>query len=141
MKKNLFFGLVMSVIIFASCSKKTTTPDPVVSDNDTSASNLSYTGIFTSVGGESVTGSSDIYNNDGKNTLVLNNFSASAGPDLHVYLSQESTPIHFIDLGKLRANSGTQVYEIVGMPDFSLYTFVLIHCQQYNHVFGVSALK
>lgn len=116
-------------------------PPLIISDNDTSQSNLAYNGSFNGVGGQSVIGESNIYNNDGKYTLVLNNFFTSAGPDLHVYLSQEAPPIHFIDLGKLKSNSGLQVYEIPNMPNFNLYTFVLIHCQQYNHLFGISALK
>jgi hypothetical protein len=27
------------------------------------------------------------------------------------------------------------------MPDLSVYKYALIHCQQYNHLFGSAALK
>lgn len=143
MKRILFFGLMISAIAFASCTKQSSVaPLAMVEDNDTSASNLAYTSTFAGVGSEMVSGQSFIYNNDGKYTLVLSDdFSTSAGPDLHVYLAHEAPPVNFIDLGKLRANSGKQVYDIPGMPDFSLYTFVLIHCQQYNHLFGTSTIK
>lgn len=141
MKQNIILTSLITIIIFASCSKQSSIAPANITDNDTASSNLILTGTFSSVGSETVMGHSRIYNNDGKYTLVLNDFSTTAGPDLHVYLSQEAPPIHFIDLGKLRANSGTQVYDIPGMPDFNLYTFVLIHCQQYNHLFGESELK
>ena len=142
MKQNTFYILLSIIISSAACSKQSsTTPPANITDNDTSVSNLILSGSFTGVGGENVMGISKIYNNDGKHTLVLDNFSTSAGPDLHVYLSQEAPPVHFIDLGRLRSNSGTQVYDIPGMPDYNLYNFVLIHCQQYNHLFGQSTLK
>ena len=53
----------------------------------------------------------------------------------------ERLPVNFIDLGKLRSTAGNQLYEIKGAPDLSVYQCVLIHCQQYNHLFGSAELK
>jgi hypothetical protein len=90
--------------------------------------------------GQNVAGIAKVYNSNGKFSLALENFSTNNGPDLHVYLSKEMFPVNFIDLGKLRSTSGNQVYEINGTPDFKEYKYALIHCQQYNHLFGSAQL-
>ncbi|HEX2606064.1 MAG TPA: DM13 domain-containing protein, partial [Flavisolibacter sp.] len=88
-----------------------------------------------------VSGSINLYERSGSYVLGLKNFSTSAGPDLHVYVSKEMIPVNFIDLGKLKQNTGDQFYAIPGNPDFRAYRFALIHCQQYNHLFGYTELK
>ena len=82
-----------------------------------------------------------IYLKDGDYSLVLDSFSVNNGPDLHVYLSKEVQPLNFIDLGKLKSVSGTQVYNIPGIPDFTAFKYALIHCQQYDHLFGNANLQ
>ncbi len=114
---------------------------PVVDATDTASDKLIYTGMFTSTPGEMVTGKSNIYQAGATYNLVLDSFSTTPGPDLHVYLSAGSVPDLFIDLGKLRSDTGTQVYSIPGKPDFSVFTHVLVHCVQYNHIFGISELE
>lgn len=84
-------------------------------------------GVFVS-DGERVSETATVYNQNGQLTLALENFSSNNGPDLHVYLSQELQPVHFIDLGKFKSISGNQLYEISGMPDFKSYQWALIHC-------------
>jgi Electron transfer DM13 len=88
-----------------------------------------------------VGGSVKIIRDSGRLSLALQDFMSSNGPDLHVYLSQEEQPVHFIELGKLKSTNGNQLYEIPGQPDFKVYGYVLIHCQQYNHLFGIALLK
>ena len=139
---------ILSMILiagFSACTKNSNTvpaPPAVLDNGDTAISNLKYSGMFESTTGKLVTGNSNIFLNNSKYTLVLDDmFTTSSGPDLHVYLSMGRVPDVFIDLGKLRANSGEQAYDIPGMPDFSAYTHVLIHCVQYNHIFGISELK
>ena len=97
-------------------------------------------GKFSGVGGESVSGTAKIITSDGKYSLVLDDFRTNNGPDLHVYLSKQAAPKDFIDLGSLKSVSGTQVYSISGTPDFTAYKYALIHCQQYNHLFGSALL-
>ena len=86
-------------------------------------------------------GTANMYESVGKYQLELKDFSVTNGPDLHVYLSKEIMPVHFIDLGKLKSTMGNQLYEVPGMPDFTEYKYALIHCQQYNVLFGSSELK
>ena len=86
---------------------------------------------------------------DGSKTLDFDsNFSTTAGPDLHVYLSESasvSTPggnlttPNTIDLGLLKNASGTQSYDlsaITPVVNLNSYTYVIIHCKQYDHYWG-----
>jgi hypothetical protein len=77
-----------------------------------------------------IRGRMKIYDKSGTYSLVLDSFNVNNGPDLHVYLSKEIQPVNFIDLGKLKLLSGTQVYVITGIPDFTQFKYALIHCRQ-----------
>jgi hypothetical protein len=50
-------------------------------------------------------------------------------------------PVNFIDLGALKATGGNQLYEISATIDFTQYKYALIHCRQYNHLFGWALLQ
>ena len=98
---------------------------------------LKYQGIFAPTSGISGSGIVKIYLEDTLFKLVLENYSISNGPDLKVYLSKSNTPTDFINLGNLNAST---VYSIPQNIDLNTYKFVLIHCQQYNHLFAVAEL-
>jgi hypothetical protein len=99
------------------------------------------TGAFMNGPYGTVSGKAAVNIDNGVYTLSLEDVKISNGPDLHVYLSKEVQPVNFIDLGKLKSTAGNQLYAINGMPDLSVYKYALIHCQQYNHLFGSAALK
>lgn len=98
---------------------------------------LRYTGIFAPTSGITVNGGVRIYQEGNGYKLQLDNFSISDGPDLKVYLSKSATPDTFVNLGNLTTAT---VYSIPPQVDFSQYKYVLIHCQQYNHLFAVAFL-
>ena len=135
----------MLVVAVAGCSKNNATPETRLDEHipaDSSGSNTAkYAGDFSNGPYGSVTGSAKIYLQQGKYVLALENIAISNGPDLHVYLSKEIQPINFIDLGKLKSTNGNQLYEVKNEPDFTSYKYALIHCQQYNHLFGSAELK
>lgn len=137
--KNLTCILFITLII-VGCKREENTPVEPLMERVDSLAVVNVKGKFMGIGGETVSGSAKIITNDGKYSLVLDDFKTNNGPDLHVYLSKESTPKDFIDLGLLKSVSGTQVYPITGMPDFTKYKYALIHCQQYNHLFGSALL-
>ena len=91
--------------------------------------------------GESANGLVKVYKKAGIYSITLEDFTSTNGPDVHLYLAQEATPVHIIDIGKLKSFTGNQIYTVKGSPDFSKYTFATIHCQQYNVVFGYAPLK
>lgn len=137
--KNLTCILFITLII-VGCKREENTPVEPLMERVDSLAVVNVKGKFMGIGGETVSGSAKIITSDGKYSLVLDDFKTNNGPDLHVYLSKEATPKDFIDLGLLKSVSGTQVYPITGMPDFTKYKYALIHCQQYNHLFGSALL-
>lgn len=140
--KNRVTILMVISIAFAACSKNLNAPtDAINNPIDTGGLKESYAGSFINGPYGIVKGSVKILTDSVQYKLLLDSFNTSNGPDLHVYLSHEMQPVHFIDLGKLKSVSGSQVYDIPGKPDFTVYKYALIHCQLYNHLFGSSELK
>ncbi|MEO5685084.1 MAG: DM13 domain-containing protein [Chitinophagaceae bacterium] len=148
MKKNYHY-LLFALLAFAACTKtnetstvplnETIPPAGGGSEKDTVM--LKPTGSFINGPYGNVTGTAKVVLQNGKYILALENVNISNGPDLHVYLSKEVQPVNFIDLGKLKSTSGNQLYDINGSPDFVAYKYALVHCQQYNHLFGSAELK
>ncbi len=131
------FCAVSLITITLSCKKTSTqTLNEVVSISST----LKYSGSFVGQGGQNVSGKAEIYFENNKYVLKLANFQSSNGPDLKVYFSKASSPSDHISLGDLKSTNGNQVYEISGVPDFTLYHYVLIHCEKYNHRYGSAEL-
>ncbi len=108
--------------------------------NSTDLNQLSVSkeGVFIATSGISVQGKAKLYLKGTKNIVILEGFSISSGPDLKVYLSKKDTPFEFVNLGSLNSPYEYVVPEQVKIED---YPYVLIHCQQYNHLFAVSNLK
>lgn len=96
------------------------------------------TGNFMPTSGIKVTGSAKIYLNGNQSEVRLEDFSISSGPDLKVYLSKNDTPTDFVNLGNL---TSATVYTIPRQVNVSSYKYVLIHCQQYSHLFAVGQLS
>jgi Electron transfer DM13 len=146
MKTYLMCLLLVSGLLMA-CKKESTiitSTKPamdMVDTGDSSGNLLKYAGTFSNGPYGSIMGSVKIYENAGAYSLVLDSFTVNNGPDLHVYLSKEIQPLNFIDLGKLKSVSGTQVYSIPGIPDFMEFKYALIHCQQFDHLFGNANLQ
>lgn len=75
-------------------------------------------------------------------TLHFNeNFNTQSGPDLHVYLSinfeAPSAPGNAnVDLGLLTSNSGAQSYPVPSGVTLDQYSYVMIHCEAFNHWWG-----
>ncbi|WAC13437.1 DM13 domain-containing protein [Dyadobacter pollutisoli] len=137
--KTITFVVLLGMVL-TNCKREENTPVEPLMETVDSLAVVNAKGSFTGVGGESVSGTARIITADQKYSLVLDQFSTNNGPDLHVYLSKQATPKDFIDLGSLKSTRGTQVYEINGKPDFTEYKYALIHCQQFNHLFGSALL-
>ena len=107
-----------------------------------------WTGMFVGVGDgiHNAEGIAKVLTvNDGQTVhriLRLENFRATNGPDLHVYLSKNPTDISagFIDLGNLKGNIGNQNYHIAEDVNVEEYSNVLIWCKQFSVLFGHAGL-
>ncbi|MDQ5930135.1 MAG: hypothetical protein QG594_1922 [Bacteroidota bacterium] len=98
---------------------------------------LKHSGSFIPTSGISVSGQAKIYLDNAQYKLELSNFSITTGPDLKVYLSKTDSPTDFVSLGNLTSSTVYLVPQNVAISD---YKYVLIHCQQYNHLFAIAAL-
>lgn len=56
-------------------------------------------------------------------------------------LYKEFQPINFIDLGRLKSIDGTQVYSINNNVNVQDFKYTLVHCQQFNHLFGSANIQ
>lgn len=112
-----------------------------VSQPSATAENILFRGAFMPTSGITISGVAKVLKDSIRQVVKLDSFSVSPGPDLKVYLSKEYPAINFINLGSLQRNIGVQVYTLPDAVDFASYKYVLIHCQQYNHLFGFALLK
>ena len=141
--KNIFVVLAFifsGLVIFSSCKKASTETINETLIADTTAM-LKFEGTFISGPYGTVSGLARVYLKQGNYIAALENFTSSNGPDLKVYLSKERFPVNFISLGSLKSTNGDQLYDVPGSPDFAEYKYLLIHCEQYNHLFGSAEIR
>jgi len=140
---TLLSGLIGTIVIITlvGCKKEST---PTVTLNDridvTKSSAASTASGFSNGAYGAVTGTARIFLTGDKYQLALENFSTSNGPDLKVYISKEKDPVHFVNLGSLKSTSGNQIYDIPAGANPKDYSYALIYCQQYSHLFGYAQL-
>jgi hypothetical protein len=77
----------------------------------------------------------------GAEILRLENFKATNGPDLYVYLSTDKSASDFVNVGRLKGNIGNQNYEIQAGTDLSKYNTVLVWCRAFSFLFGSAQLS
>jgi hypothetical protein len=78
---------------------------------------------------------------DGSKVLRLEDFKATNGPDLYVYLATDDRASEFVNLGELKANNGNQNYKIPDDTDLEKYNKVLIWCKTFGVLFGNADLS
>ncbi len=87
----------------------------------------------------------------GGHQLILKDLDTSDGPDLRVWLTDQ--PVQsgsagwkvfddgsYVELGQLKGNRGTQVYDIPTGTDVSTLRSVSIWCKRFSVSFGAAAL-
>ena len=123
-------------------------------DNDTVSENLSVATMSASsneilIG--NFVGAGDGFHNaegvakiiqlaDGTDILRSENFKATNGPDLYVYLSTDKTNADIVNLGRLKGNIGNQNYLIPAGTDITKYNTALIWCRAFSVIFGSAQL-
>ena len=134
--KKLF--LLLFLVLFFSCEEEGEFTKTIKNSTPVSPiATVLYTGTFAPTSGISVDGRAKIISENNNLKVQLDQFSISSGPDLKVYLSKSSAPNDFVNLGNL---TNATVYEIPNGVNIEEYTYVLIHCQQYNHLFAIAQL-
>lgn len=136
MKNYFLFFILFSL---SSCGEEDQTPTQTINDNfDTGSATLLRQGTWMGSGSYAVSGKAEIYEDGGKLTLLLDNFSSTNGPDLKVYLSTNTSASSFINLGKLKSTNGKQTYDIPAGTDVANFKFALIWCERFSVLFGKS---
>ena len=118
--------------------------DTMMEDTMMEDLSISYLGTFVGIDDGIHDSQGNAYTiplENGMNILRLENFQATNGPDLYVYLSTDNTASEFINLGKLKANKGNQNYEIPDKTDLTKYNKVLIWCKAFGVLFGSAELS
>lgn len=134
MKKLILFPILFLIL---SCQNE----GELTRNGDNTAINpnaiLKAHGVFEPTSGISVSGQAKIYLEGNQYKLQLEDFSISSGPDLKVYLSKSNVPLDFVNLGNLTSQT---VYLIPAGVNVADYSHVLIHCQQYSHLYAIAEL-
>ena len=141
MKQN--FSMLLLIVLLSACKKETLAPQTVLMETpmDTAAIPVKN-GQFMNGPYGIVSGTAILFRNtNGSYEIKLENFNTNNGPDLYVYLSKEIMPVNFIELAKLKSITGNQIYPVTGSPDFTQFKYVVIHCKQFNHLFGYALLQ
>jgi Electron transfer DM13 len=144
MKLILNLTALVSLLFFSGCSKSSDGSPAVAPVNETfnpANATLLKQGVFSGNMNYTVTGSVKLYESQGKYYIYFENFNSTNGPDLKVYVATTNSATQFVNLGSLKGASGTQVYLISNPPDFTQYNKVLIWCQQFSVLFGVSTIQ
>ena len=139
--KNVFV-LLLGFLLLISCEKEGELTRKSLENSTIGIGTnavLKYSGEFSPTSGISVSGFAKIYLDNNEYKVKLEDIIISDGPDLKVYLSKENTPINFVNLGNFKGNGNT-FYTIPTNVNVSEYQYVLIHCQEFNHLFAIAPL-
>ena len=77
---------------------------------------------------------------DGTDILRLENFKATNGPDLYVYMSTDKTNTDIVNLRRLKGNIGNQNYLIPAGTEITKHNTALIWCRAFSVIFGSAQL-
>lgn len=106
---------------------------------DTKGQKLLAQGTFVN-GVHPTKGTVDIYEKDGKRTLVFTDFLTDAGPDLRIYLAEDAALTNFIDVSKLTTTGNFNV-NLPTSYNLNQHKAVLIWCKPFSVLFGSATLK
>ena len=125
-----------------SCTVEENTPKkPVDDDFDITSATLVKQGNLVGINGHTVSGTANIYIDDGKKFVVLDPYESQNGPDLKVYLSKDVNASSYINLGPLKSVTGKQAYALPGNANINEYTVVHIWCEKFSVEFGRALLQ
>lgn len=141
--KNMSREKAMMIGIMAA-KQNTTVNENISFPVNQQSQNNTLTGTFTGIGDgfHNVDGVAKVIPVDsGAQILRLENFKATNGPDLYVYLSKDKSASDFINVGRLKGNVGNQNYEIPTGTDLSKYNTVLVWCRAFSFLFGSAQMS
>lgn len=106
--------------------------------DETIGATTQRTGTFEGLSDYTVEGGFTLFEDQGDLILRLeDNFQASNGPGLYLYLATSATSVTGgSQLGPLEMNSGSQLYTVPSGVTLEAYDFVIVYCQPFGIPFG-----
>ncbi|GAB3641272.1 DM13 domain-containing protein [Spirosoma arcticum] len=86
-------------------------------------------------------GTVNVVETGGKRTLVFTNFRTDGGPDLRIYLAENTGLRNFIEVSRLTSTSGNFSVELPAGADPARQRYVIIWCKAFSVLFGNAELK
>ena len=152
MKTLINFAFLLTMGLLAGCTSTEETIDPVstttvgtpgsltmVATTDTTGQTVLGRGAFVS-NVHTTSGTVNVAEKGGKRLLTFTNFRTDAGPDLRIYLAENTSLRNFIEVSRLE-NSGNFSVELPAGADPTKQRYVLIWCKAFSVLFGSSELK
>lgn len=143
---TLFAGLLLLGLL-AGCTTTTEEIEPAPMTGTTpvsSTTTASVTGMLQGLFMSNVhptSGTVSVSEENGKRTLVFTNFRTDGGPDLRIYLAENTSLRNFIDVSRLTSTNGTFSVDLPANADPSRQRYVLIWCKAFSVLFGSAELK
>lgn len=157
MKLILLLSLLLTLGLLWGCNStgETIEPAPVTSTKPVSGTTTTGTtspgsttttstgqlqGMFVS-NVHATSGAVRLVDQGGKRTLVFENFRTDGGPDLRIYLAENTSLRNFIEVSLLPATSGNFTVDLPASADPAKQRFVLVWCKAFSVLFGNAELK
>lgn len=149
MKKLIFtIGIAIGMMACQTEEDPTTSNHQGTTNNNTgnttfnpAGQTLLVQGKLQGSGSYTVSGDVKVYEDkDKKRSLVFENFSTSAGPDLRIYLAEDKSVTGFVEISNMVKN-GNAVFSLSANIDLQKKNHVLIWCKKFAVLFGSAQLK
>lgn len=88
-----------------------------------------------------VEGSAAVIERDGRRILRFQDFETINGPNLHIWLSKDTSGDEYIDLGPIKATTGNANYDIPEGVNLDEYNHVLVWCVPFRVLFSYAKLQ
>ncbi len=99
-------------------------------------------GAFSGLAGHNAEGTAQLIQTNGKNYIRLeDDFRATNGPDLFVYLGRSGASAPDVQLAPLKGNSGGQNYLLPDNLNAADYNEVWVWCRAFSIPFGKALLR
>ena len=136
----LVFEPVETVAVEDQTEDVVETPEVTQPAQETIA--VTHSGTFSDADSfHKVSGSAEVISNGESRVLRLEDFAATNGPDLKVYLASDAQATEYVSLGELKGNIGDQNYNLPADVEIEKYPKVLIWCEQFSVLFGSADLR
>lgn len=106
---------------------------------DPTLQQLRASGTFRN-GVHSVSGTVRLYERNGKQTLVFENFQSDTGPDLRIYFATDTQASSFTEVSML-TSTGNFFVDVPAGISLNQQRYVLIWCKRFSVHFGNAELK